>query len=369
MLSHELRNPLAAIHCATPLLEPHGPAGGEDEVHSQARGIIERQTDNMTRMVNDLLEVSRVVSGRLRLDLHPVDLNRVLQHAIQTASPLIEQHRHSLTLHPSAEPLWIHADAMRIEEVFVNLLNNAAKYTDAGGRIEVWCEPAGSGAEGMAQVRVRDNGMGIPPQLLPRVFDLFTQADRSLDRAQGGLGIGLTLVHRLVALHDGSVEAVSPPAGETQGSEFLVHLPMTSATSAPGSEARNTDAHEKMEGLRVLVVDDNIDHAIMLATSLRQLGCSVQIADTGPEALKVGKEWRPQVMLLDIGLPELDGYAVARRLRADPATMAIRLIAVTGYGRDTDIQRARDAGFDGHLTKPVDLDALEQLMTARAPTP
>jgi CheY-like chemotaxis protein len=283
--------------------------------------------------------------------------------------------------------VWCNADATRLEEVFINLLTNAAKYTPDGGRIEVWCEHGGPGAPetNHVQVGVRDNGMGIDKELLPRIFDLFTQADRSLARSAGGLGIGLSLAHRIVDMHGGTIEAHSPPEGASPlplpkgagvsaygpGSEFIVKLP--SIAPPPEMERSQEPANEcgvRPEALRVLVVDDNIDLVTMLATSLRQKGYSVKSAHDGPAGLKVAQEWSPNVVLLDIGLPGLDGYEVVRRIRSapEPDLQKARLIALTGYGRDVDIHRAREAGFDAHVVKPYDFNELEKLMVAPFPS-
>jgi CheY-like chemotaxis protein/two-component sensor histidine kinase len=313
-----------------------------------------------------LLEVSRVISGRIHLELTSLDLNQVVKHAVETVMPLIEQHRHELVLHLCDGPIWTHADATRIEEVLANLLNNAAKYTPDGGRIEVWCERIPG--DRLVQVRIRDTGVGIDDKLLPRIFDLFTQADRSLAHSAGGLGIGLSLVHRLVELHGGTVEAHSPPEGGGIGSEFVVNLPradspLMATTQLPGAPASNHN------GVRVLIVDDNIDSVMVLRHILQERGYAVQAAYTGPDGLKVARQWRPDAVLLDIGLPGLNGYEVARPLRSVPLAEADgtgsfqgRIIAVTGYGRDTDIVQAREAGFDAHLAKPYEIDALEKLL-------
>lgn len=367
MLSHELRNPLAPIRSATHLLKLRERPGNEDPVQRQACEIIERQVGNMTKLINDLLEVSRVVSGRLRLNLQPSDVNQLVQLAIETVTPLIEQRGHTLTLHSGRTALWSQADAVRIEEVFVNLLNNAAKYTDEGGRIEVWCERLpGEGDKALAQVRVRDNGVGIPPRLLPRVFDLFTQSDRTLDRAQGGLGIGLTLAHRLVSLHGGSIEAKSPPDGLTEGSEFVVRLPLVPIPEISPVPPPESDHQDPSDGMRVLVVDDNSDQAMMLAIGLRHAGYIVECVYNGPDGLATAQQSRPDFVLLDIGLPGMDGYEVARLLRANEGlgdgSRSMKLIALTGYGRDSDRDLAREAGFDGHLVKPVEFKDLVTMM-------
>jgi signal transduction histidine kinase len=361
MLSHELRNPLAPIRSATHLLklQEHG---SENFIQKQAREVIERQVANLTRLVSDLLEVSRVVSGRIRLNLTTVDMNQVVRHAIETARPLIEQRKHELTLNLCSDPVWANADATRMEEVFVNVLNNAAKYTPEGGRIEFHCERH----QNHALARVRDNGIGIEADMLRdgRIFELFTQADRSLDHAAGGLGIGLSLVHRIVQLHGGTVEAQSDGPGK--GSEFIVRLPLVPAPGVVQSPPAEEPSEQRPDGMRVLVVDDNIDACTMLSHALRGKGYGVQVAHTGPDGLLVAQQWRPDIVLLDIGLPGLDGYEVARRLRAEKTTSAMRVIAMTGYGRDTDIKLAREAGFDAHLTKPFDFDEMQKLIGAKS---
>lgn len=367
MLSHELRNPLAPIRSAVYLMRMQE-RGSENLIQQHAREIIERQVENLTKLVSDLLEISRVVSDRVRLDRQPVNLNRVLQHAIETATPLIEQRKHTLKVHlcNEAEGVWVNVDHTRMEAVFVNLLNNAAKFTPDGGQIEVWCESTHESTS--AQVRVRDTGVGIERELLPRIFDLFTQADRSLARSAGGLGIGLSLAHRLVDLHGGTIEAHSPPRGETKGSEIVVGLPLMATPPEVAPPIPQVEESTNPQGMRVLVVDDNIDLVMMLASTLRQSGYSVQVAYNGPDGLRAAQQWRPDVVLLDVGLPGMDGYEVARRLRAGQSLghsgIEPKLIAVTGYGRDSDIAAARDAGFDGHLVKPVEFKKLQDVMAA-----
>lgn len=367
MLSHELRNPLAPIRAAMHLLKLEE-RGSENLGQRQVREVIERQVTNLTKLISDLLEVSRVVSGRIRLQQQAVDLNQVVRHALETAQPLVEQRRHKLLVNMGPEPVWASADAARLEEVLVNLLDNAAKYTDPEGRIEVWCEHAGE--QNHAQVRVRDNGVGIDETLLPQIFDLFTQSDRSLDRAAGGLGIGLSLAQRLIALHGGSIEAHSPPDGQSRGSEFVVRLPFLPTPEQPTPQTPVTEQH-KPAGVRVLLVDDNHDLVMVLSRTLRCLGYSVQNADTGPDGLAAAVQWRPDIVIMDIGLPGLDGYEVARRLRSDPTLRnrgeKMSLIALTGYGQLTDIALAREAGFDAHLTKPYELDELEKLLLSLGP--
>lgn len=394
MLSHELRNPLAPIRAAAHLmrLQEGGEGAAVNPILHQAREIIERQVANLTKMVSDLSEVSRVISGRIRLDLRAVDVKQVVEHAVQSATPLFEQRKHAVSVSSCTEPVWAHADATRLEEVLVNLLNNAAKYTPDGGRIAVACELRREGGKDYAVVRVRDNGVGIEESLLPCVFDLFTQGDRSLDRAWGGLGIGLSLAHRLITMHCGTIAAQSAGAGK--GSEFTVKLPLLTvpldqstterlrpSAQTPGPAVAR-DGGVKAAAVRVLVVDDNIDLVTMLCGTLRLKGYIVQSAYTGPEGLRIAQEWRPDIALLDIGLPGLDGYEIARRLRADNvrgvaasgeggvvtggAVARMKLIAITGYGRDDDIVLAKQAGFDGHLTKPVEFQDLEKMMAAPA---
>jgi PAS domain S-box-containing protein len=390
MLSHELRNPLAPIRAAAHMmrLQEKGSGAQVNLVLQQAREVIERQVANLTKMVSDLSEVSRVISGRVRLEMQPVDLKLAIGHAIQTVSPVFDQRKHAVSMSLCADHLWALADSVRIEEILVNVLNNAAKYTADGGRVDVSCEHLREGDRNYAVLRVRDNGVGIEESLLPRVFDLFTQADRSLDRSSGGLGIGLSLAKRLVALHDGTIWAQSEGPGK--GSEFTVKLPLipspvlaTATVKLPAADqpiSPEDDRRGKLKNMavRVLVVDDNVDLVTMLCGALQHKGFIVQCAYTGPDGLRLAQEWRPDIALLDIGLPGLDGYEIARRLRADQVlAMAtdndggptksgahMKLIAVTGYGRDDDIAHAREAGFDGHMVKPCNLEKLEQMMMA-----
>lgn len=357
MLSHELRNPLSPILNATHILRLQK---DENPLQQQARTVIERQVGQLSHLVNDLLEVSRVITGRIRLNLERLDISGVVEHAVESARPLIERRRHELFVMLPAEPLWLQGDAARLEQSVVNLLNNAAKYTDEGGQIWLSVEP--EGAE--VVLRVRDSGVGIAPELLPRIFDLFTQADRSLDRSQGGLGIGLSLVQRLVELHRGTVAAASTGLG--QGSEFIVRLPAllspTTQVNLPSIET----AQPAASALRVLVVDDNIDGANMMATMLQMFGHQTQEAYSGQSALDLAVEYQPDFVVLDIGLPEMDGFEVARRLRQLPQLKDVRLIAATGYGRDSDRQLSQEAGFDYHLVKPIEPEALQKLLTLTA---
>ncbi len=353
MLSHELRNPLAPIMNAVHLLRLE--QGSENPIQQQARTIIERQVGQLSHLVNDLLEISRITTGRIHLHQERVAVSGVVERAVETARPLIDQRRHELTVSLPPEPIWLYADAARLEQVVVNLLTNAAKYTNEGGRIWLTVEQEGD----MAVLRVRDTGVGIASELLPRIFDLFTQAERSLDRSQGGLGIGLALVQRLVEMHGGTV-GVSSALGH--GSEFVVRLPMASASPPPSSSSSAETAPPTGKGCRILVVDDNRDVTESVALLLRALGHDVRTAHDGPTALEAALDYRPEVVLLDIGLPGLDGFEVAKRMRRQPALKNTVLVAMTGYGQEADRQRSREAGFDHHLVKPADFGKIQQIL-------
>lgn len=354
MLAHELRNPLAPIRNATQVLKLVGPL---DVQVARAHEIIERQTQHLTKLVDDLLDVSRITQGKVRLTREPLDVAVIINRAIEVNLPLLEARRHQLTLVLPPDPLRVEGDLTRLIQVVGNLLNNAAKYTDEGGHLRV----TAAEENGEAVIRVRDNGAGLPPDLLPHVFDLFTQADRSLDRSQGGLGIGLTLVQRLVELHGGRVEAHS--AGLNQGSEFSVRLPTVVAHATPGvGEAAASGAQPLRRKLRVLVVEDNADSAEMMAFMLELNGHEVHLAGDGLEALHAARVWQPQVILCDIGLPKLNGYEVAAQLREQPEFQQTRIIALSGYGQEEDRRRAHLAGFDYHLTKPVEPEILDALL-------
>ena len=351
MLGHELRNPLAPITNAVQLLSL---SKNEDKLQNRARTIIQRQVGQLSRLVDDLLEVSRITTGTIHLQRERVALNGIVECAVETVRPLINQRRHDVTVHLSLQPVWLFADPARVEQVIVNLLTNAAKYTADGGQIEIAVEQIGD----EAVVRVRDTGVGISPELLPRIFDLFTQAERSLDRSQGGLGIGLCLVQRLVEMHGGRVDVTSALG---QGSEFVVHLPVISEPSPP--PVTSTDIPEPTgPELRVLVVDDNVDAAESVALLLEAAGHQVRMANDGLVALKAAAEFLRQVVLLDLGLPGLDGFEVAKRLRQLPALSGVVLIAVTGYGQDSDRERSQESGFDHHLVKPADFKQVRQIL-------
>jgi PAS domain S-box-containing protein len=356
MLAHELRNPLAPIRNAARVLRHSPAAHGQAE---QMLDIIERQAEHLTRLVDDLLDVSRITRGKITLQRERLELMTVVSRAVETSRPLIDAARHRLTVRLPPEPVRVEGDLTRLAQVISNLLNNAAKYTEPGGQIELRAEREGD----EVFVRVKDNGVGIPPQVLPRVFDLFAQDERSLDRSQGGLGIGLTLVRSLIELHGGSVEARSEGLGH--GSEFTVRLPVL---SEPQDPERPPSGIVREGGAvapgccRILLVEDNADSAESMALLLRLDGHEVRTARDGAEAVEVARSICPQVALLDIGLPEMDGYEVARRLRVMPEAQRAVMIALTGYGQPEDRRRSHEAGFDHHLTKPIDYDVLASLI-------
>ena len=355
MLSHELRNPLAAITNAVQILDLQKE---EHPLQDKAKTIIRRQTGNLVVLVNDLLEVSRILSGRIQLHQEDLDARGILQQAVETTRPLIDQHKHELSVSLPTEPIWLHADALRLEEVIVNLLNNAAKYTPDGGHIWLSLQQEGD----HMVLRLRDTGVGIASDSLPHIFELFTQAPRSLDRSQGGLGVGLAVVRKLVELHGGTVEAQSAGLGE--GSEFIVRLPVLSSPTGRSNTLAKPDDERSSSGWRILVVDDNVDSADSIAMLLQISGHEVRVAYSGQDALDMADEYHPDLVLLDIGLPGMDGHEVARRLRKHPDLKEVKLIAVTGYGQDADRLRSQEAGFDYHLVKPVDAKKLEDVLVA-----
>ncbi len=354
-LAHELRNPLAPIGNALEIL----PLAQDDGATSaQARETIERQFQHLVRLVDDLLDISRITRGRIELRKKRVALSEVMQSALESSRPLIESCGHELTVTLPEDPVWLEADATRLAQAIANLLNNAAKYTPKRGHIALTAERAG---ESVA-IKVRDTGIGIRAELLPQVFDLFAQVDTALERAQGGLGIGLFLVKKLVELHGGSVEAHS--AGRGQGAEFIVRLPVASEDRATQGASAEAGARPvaPLPARRVLVVDDNRDAAESLGTLLRMLGHEVYLAFDGLTALEAARRYRPDLVLLDIGLPGMHGYDVAQRIRKQPELREVVLVAVTGWGQEEDRRRAREAGFDHHLTKPLNRTALERLL-------
>jgi CheY-like chemotaxis protein len=348
MLGHELRNPLSSVRNAivSASLDPSR--------RDRALGIARRGADQLARLVDDLLDVARISRGKIPLRRGRVRVATLVERAVEMTRLLVEERAHALTMSLPDGALEVDGDQTRLEQVLVNLITNAAKYTERGGHIDVRAEEI----DGEAVVRVQDDGCGIPAEMLPRVFDLFSQGERGLERAQGGLGIGLTVVRRLVELHGGRVDAYSEGPGK--GAEFVVRLPalpplpVAAAPGSPGPESVEQRA-------RVLLVEDNPDVAESMALLLELLGHQVTVVHDGLGALDVASTIRPDVILIDIGLPGIDGYEVARRLRQD-ATMHPMLVALTGYGRREDKERALEAGFDHHLTKPVEFDALSSLV-------
>jgi signal transduction histidine kinase len=353
MLSHELRNPLSPILTALQIMRLRGGDAAERE-----RTVIERQVRHLVGLVDDLLDVSRITRGKIELKLSRLELGAVVASAVEMASPILEARRHALEVHVAPSGLSVDGDAARLAQVVSNLLTNAAKYTEPGGQIVV---AAGRDGDAVA-LSVRDSGVGIDADMLPRVFDLFTQAPQNLDRSQGGLGIGLAIVRSLVMLHGGTVTAAS--AGPGRGSTFTIRLPFAPIDQpARREEARAPAAAAAApDGARVLIVDDNQDSADMIAELITSLGHETRIAHDGPAALAVVQTFRPDVALLDIGLPVMDGYELGRRLKSDAGLPGIRLVAVTGYGQPRDREASAGAGFDAHLVKPVNLDELTGLL-------
>ncbi|OON62026.1 hypothetical protein B0920_00565 [Massilia sp. KIM] len=352
MLAHELRNPLAPITTAAQLLQ----RGSLDEAAvRRASDIIARQAEHMTDLVNDLLDVSRVTRGLVEIAREELEVKAIVREAVEQVRPLIDARQHQLRTELPSEPLHVAGDRTRLIQVLSNILNNAAKYTAPGGRILL---QAGVEDECVV-IKVRDNGQGIDRQVLPYIFDLFTQAERTPDRSQGGLGIGLALVKSLVVLLGGSVEAHSEGPGK--GSEFVIRLPLL-AQPQPAAPAAEAAAPSEGAGVRVLLVDDNADAAQMLATLLELSGHRVSVEYDGQGALARAAAERPDVTLLDIGLPDIDGHELARRMKAMPEAAKTVLVALTGYGQPDDLRRAQDAGFDHHMVKPADLSRLLALL-------
>jgi two-component system, sensor histidine kinase len=352
MLGHELRNPLGTIRTATALLERSALADRDRRVID----VVNRQTAQLSRLVDDLLDMSRLTSGNIRLQRHPLDLHALAGRCIDTLRHGGRAAGHDVIL--DGEATYVDGDEARLEQVVNNLLDNAIKYTPAGGRVTVSTSRTGD----EAIVRVRDTGKGIDPKLLPRVFDLFVQEPQALDRAQGGLGLGLAIVKGLVALHGGSVSAES--AGPGQGSEVTIRLPAAGPVAAHEPTGPTDAARDRVQR-RVLVVEDNADAREMLQVLLEASGHIVQAAADGPSGLAALRSFHPDVALIDVGLPGMDGYELARSARRHPETCMIRLVALTGYGQAEDRERAHVAGFDQHVTKPVNPEALAQLVSGR----
>jgi PAS domain S-box-containing protein len=350
-LAHELRNPLAPIRNGLQVLRLGGATG---EMADNARTMMERQLGHMVHLIDDLLDLSRISRGKIELRMERVELSKVIQHSVETSRPLIESSGHDLTITVPFGPIYVDADLTRLAQVFSNLLNNAAKYTERGGRVQLVVQQSG----GDVFVSVEDNGVGIPAHMVPKVFEMFTQVDRHLERSQGGLGIGLSIVKRLVEMHGGSVGVESDGPG--QGSKFIVRLPVVL------SMAQTTDDDEEpshpSSRRRILVVDDNVDAAMSLAMMLKLMGNEAKTAHDGLEAMEVAATYRPDLILLDIGMPRLNGYETAQRIREQPWGKKVALVALTGWGQDEDRTKSEQAGFDWHIVKPVEIAVLEKLL-------
>jgi signal transduction histidine kinase len=391
MLAHELRNPLAPIMSAVQLMRRRPLV---DPQIGWSRDLIERQARHLTRLVDDLLDVSRVTRGKINLSLETIEVATLINRAVETIQPLIQERRHFLSVQLPETPIWVSADPLRLMQVIGNVLGNAAKYTDPGGTITVSARQVGA----TVQIQVRDTGIGIPAALLPDIFDMFTQLDRSAGHSQSGLGIGLALVRKLLEMHGGSVTASS--AGEGMGSEFTLTMPVAAeirqpvpsismvrqvlaeveipGPAKPGSVEVNCGVTEGVKAVtegsstvrrRILVADDNSDALESLAMLLELGGHEVFSAANGALALESAERHQPEVALLDIGMPKLDGYEVARRIRAQPWGKNIVLVALTGWGQESDRRRSGEAGFDTHLVKPLDLDKLAELLRTLPPAP
>jgi PAS domain S-box-containing protein len=361
ILAHELRNPLAPIRNTIEIMRLTNHDAATVVEWERDMNMIERQVHNLVRLIDDLMDVSRISRGKIELRKERLDLATVVRGALEISGTHVQAARHELTVTLPAGPVFVEADPTRLAQVVANLLNNAAKYTEPGGRIWLTAERDG----GQAIIRVRDNGIGISAEMLPYVFDMFVQGSYSSDRSRGGLGIGLTLVKRLVEMHGGSVEAHS--AGPRQGSELIVRLPL-----APGGEENEEEDLRAYKGqpvdrssvLRILVVDDNRDSAESLGKLMRMAGHQVRIAHNGTAALEAVRTFQPGILLLDIEMPGMNGYEVARRVRAQPSMKDVLIVAMTGYGSEGVRRRCREAGFDHHLVKPIDLDDLQRLLAS-----
>jgi CheY-like chemotaxis protein len=351
MLSHELRNPLAAISNAARLLRLEPSSTVND-----AAGIIERQVSGLVGLVNDLTDVSRMTSGKIQLHVERAQLNDVVSRAVESVQHVLGARHHQLALSVPQEAIWVNADANRLQQALANVLNNAAKYTDPGGHVSLAVERFGN----EAVIKIKDNGTGISAEMLDRIFELFIQADRSLDRSQGGLGIGLTLVRRLVEMHGGKIQAFS--AGIGQGGEFVIRLPVVPEIAASDSEVQ-TEPIAPGKELQLVLVEDNRDTAETMALLLTGLGHKVRVFYDGPAALQAVQGNKPDVLLLDLGLPGLNGFDVAERVRQDPALDTVHLIAISGYGQSQDRERSRAAGFERPLVKSVSLEQVQDVLS------
>ena len=355
-LAHELRNPLAPIQYAYELMNL---AGNNENLRVEAQSILRRQVQHMVRLIDDLLDLSRITRNKLELRRDRVELAAIIEDAVEIVRPVLEARGHDFRVRLAPGPVLVHADRTRLAQVFSNLLGNAAKFTERGGRIRLTSERS----DGQIVVHVQDNGIGIPPAMLPRIFEMFVQADRSLERTESGLGIGLTLVKRVVEMHGGTVEARSGGAG--QGSDFLVRIPIDPAAPTATREAE-ADAKLRVSSVRVLVADDNEDALRSLAMMLRAMGHEVHMARDGAEVLEAAAAIMPTLILMDIGMPRMNGYAVARRIREQPWGRGITLVALTGWGLEDDKRLAAEAGFDRHVVKPVEAPILREILASVA---
>jgi PAS domain S-box-containing protein len=354
-LAHELRNPLAPIRNALQLFD----LAADPKVQQQARSVIERQLGQMVRLIDDLLDVSRITNNKLQLRKERIELAAAIDSALETTRPLIEKAGHELTLLLPQDPIYVEADLMRLAQTFTNLLNNAARYSESGGHIWVVAERRGR----EVVVTVRDTGLGITAEQLPHLFEMFSQGVPALERPGGGLGVGLALARGLVELHGGSIEARSEGPGK--GSELMVRLPLAEAPSQPQKRPSGASEHHRSSKARILIADDNQDSAESLSLILELSGYETWIAHDGLEAVQTATTYRPDVALLDIGMPKINGYEAARRIREQPWGKRILLIAITGWGHEDDKRQALEAGFDHHVTKPVPLPDLEKLLASR----
>jgi signal transduction histidine kinase len=358
ILGHELRNPLAAMQSGIELLQISPLPIAKVP---WARELLQRQLRHLKRLIDDLLDVSRITTGRVQLQRESLDLKRVIEHSVDAARPLIDERQHSLEVRMPEEALWVNGDAVRLTQVFGNLLTNAAKYTEPLGTIVLTAE---TGEDGVT-VRVKDSGAGIPANMLESIFELFTQAENEDTRTQSGLGIGLALVRALAELHGGRVHAAS--GGPKAGSEFVVTLPLLNGAGSALREMRETPLLHDHPTLRLLIIDDNVDLAKGLSTYFTaKAGLDVQVAYTGESGIHLAESFRPDVVLLDIGLPDIDGCEVARRLRARAEFSHVPLIAISGFSTETDKKRAKSAGFDRYFVKPVAFDMLHEVLAGHA---
>jgi CheY-like chemotaxis protein/two-component sensor histidine kinase len=359
-LAHELRGPLAPLRN---MLEVMKRAGNDGDLIKQARATMDRQVSQMTRLIDDLLDLSRISRDKIELKRERLELASVVYHAVEASRPFCDSAGHELSVALPSEPIYLDADPVRLAQIIGNLLNNACKYTESGGNI--WLSARRQGSD--LVMKVKDTGVGIPTDMLSRIFEMFAQVGRSLERSQGGLGIGLTLVKRLVELHGGSVEAFSEGAG--RGSEFVVRLPALADTHQVPQQAEPTAHAHKATPRRILVVDDNHDGATSFAALLQIAGNETCVVHDGLEAVEAAERFRPDVVFLDIGLPTVNGYDACRRIRAGSWGKDVAVVAVTGWGRNEDRNKSSEAGFDAHMVKPVNFDAVMKLLASLPQTP